>query len=515
MKRALSSRPAVADEELRSRRRWVHLRAAMFLAACLVGALYMAPVPTDWDAWDYSAQAIRGHSSDLLLGRWWFIAVMRAAYLVVAGMGGTRGDVFTAMQTANGLMFGGGVVLLMAWTYRLSGRRVAELIAALLVLTGPMMGIYAMSIMTEPMTLLLLAGAFYCWRRGVQDASGAALHWAAGAGACLGVVADIREPAALLCLWPVVSVLVEKPARRWSKLLLAAGAGAVTLAIGVLMAWQWYPVEYTGRTYWENMSAWTEAMSRERSAFGPGLLVQLRLLGEYAVAASPVAALGLIPAAIWAGRRRHVTFWLLVGTLGYVGTLVLNHNLAVNPRFSLPWIWVLIPLVAWALSRLIDLAGERRNLAGGVVLAGLVLAGVGAHAATFYTMREAYFGYVRSMTRQYRVMRALPADAMVIAGPGTPIAQHLIRTGDKDFLVVGSGWGWPEDAVELRSRVDTALAEGRDVFVNMDASDWQRVRRDSGEWEMVRDVSRRYHQIKRDEIWPLVQWTLRRAGPVR
>ena len=512
MKRALSSRPALADEDMRMRRRWVHVRAAMFLASCLVGALYMAPVPTDWDAWDYSAQAIRGHSSDLLLGRWWFIAAMRAVYCPVARLGGTRGDVFTAMQTANGLMFAAGVVLLMAWTHRVSHSRVSELIAALLVLSGPMMGIYAMSIMTEPMTLLLLAGAFYCWRRAVADASGQGLHWAAGAGACLGIVADIREPAALLCLWPVVSVLAERPARRWSKLLLAAGAGAVTLSVGVLMAWQWYPVEYTGRTFWENMSAWTVAMARERSAFGPALAVQFRLLAEYAMAASPVAALGLIPAAIWAVRRRHVTIWLLVGTLGYAATLVLNHNMAVNPRFTLPWIWVLIPLVATALGRLIEAFPGRKALVGGAVFSAILLGGAGAHAATFYLMRKAYFGYVESMTSQYQVMRALPEDSMVIAGPGTPIAQHLIRTGEKDFLVVGSGWGWPEDAVELRSRVDTALAEGRDVFVNMDESDWRRVRRDSGEWEMLHQVSRRYHQIKRDEFWPLVQWTAPRAG---
>jgi 4-amino-4-deoxy-L-arabinose transferase-like glycosyltransferase len=497
----------VAPDEVRRRHRTVHLRAVVFLGAYLIGVFYLAPVPTDWDAWDYSAQAIRGHSSDLLLGRWWFIAAMRLAYLVVRPFSSGPLDAFTAMSTLNGLFFAGGTVVLMAWTRRLTRSALAETVAALLVLAGPMMGIYAMSIMTEPMTLAALAGAFYCWHRALdRTPEPGAIYWALGAGACLGVAADIREPAALLALWPIVSVAVQRPRRAPALLAAAVLAGLLTLGLGVWMAWQWYPVEYTGRTFAENIRTWTADMAGERRAFAIEPIRQLRFLAEYSLASSPPAALLLLPAAVWAGLRRDRTFWIFLASLGYLATLLANHDLGVNPRFALPWIWVNIPLCAAASRRGIRALAARAAWARGLALGLGLVSALAAHGATFLLMRDVYFGYARGMARQYQVLQALPEDALVIAGPGTPIAFHLKRLGRKDFRVVASGWSWPENAVELCSRIDDAIARGRVVMVNMDPDDWNRVRRDSGELEMILQAARRYRQIPRPDLLPLVQW---------
>jgi hypothetical protein len=313
----------------------------------------------------------------------------------------------------------------------------------------------------------------------------------------------------------VVSVLVQKPAKGWKLLGLAVVGGVVTLGVGILMAWQWYPQAYTGRTYFENLHHWTASMSRERSAFGIDPLGQLRYLAEYSIAGSPVTALTLVFALIFAARHRHVTFWLFLASGAYLATLLINHDLGVNPRFTLPWLWVAIPMVAWTIDRLLQQsrAFMPQLLPAGLVLIGLM--GAVAHGITIQTMSDAHFGQARSVSDQYRVLLALPDNALLIPGPsGTPVAYHLNRLGRKEFEIIGSGWDWPGDnaAIELRSRVEQAIADGRSVFVNMDQADYLRVRRETGEFETIQQVARRYQQIRREEMLPFVQWVPRRAG---
>ena len=462
-----------------------------FVAMFLVGMALQAPVPTDWDAWDYSAQAIRGHSSDLLLGRWWFIATMRAAFLIASGITDISiPDAYGVMQAVNGVFMAAAVAVGMAWTGRLTRSVTAEVVFAALAITGPTFGVYTMSIMTEPMTLLLLATAFWAWQRGVEsDRHG--LRWALLAGAALGIVADIREPAALLCAWPIVSCLVQKPRRRWPMLGVAVAAGAVTLGVGIAMAWQWYPVAYTGRTYWQNMQSWTADMARERSQFAVRPLHQLWVVLQYSVAASPVTTVLAVPAIVWGFARRRTAAWLAAGAGPYFVTLLLNHDMSVNPRFMLPLLWTLLPLVSLAVAE-VAAAGaslwSRRSVAA---VAGVVLLGGGAFAAGWPALARFHFGYVDSMTKMYVAMSRIRPDALIVAGPGTPIVYHFKRLGLKQFEVVGSGWGWPDSAEALRARIAQAKSrEGgfRPVWINDDRATWDLVNRDSGEFDMLQEA---------------------------
>ena len=89
------------------RRRWLR-RGAAFAAMVAVGMIYRAQHLTHWDSWDYASQAIAGESSALLLGRWWYIAAMRAAYLVGRGLFGLdAGNAHLAMQADPGAVIDG------------------------------------------------------------------------------------------------------------------------------------------------------------------------------------------------------------------------------------------------------------------------------------------------------------------------------------------------------------------------------------------------------------------------
>src|ERR1700730_547159 len=131
------------------------MRLLAFLTMLLVALAFRAENPMEWDIWEYAARAIRGHSASLALGRWWFVVVMRWSYQigeVFFGLTALHG--YLAMQIASALMMAGALAALMAWTYRLTKSSAAELLAAALVLPGPLIGLYASTVMTESMALL-------------------------------------------------------------------------------------------------------------------------------------------------------------------------------------------------------------------------------------------------------------------------------------------------------------------------------------------------------------------------
>ncbi|MFW5841294.1 MAG: phospholipid carrier-dependent glycosyltransferase, partial [Planctomycetota bacterium] len=505
----LKANPDALDVEAR-RTMWRRLGA--FVAMFPVCWGYQSPIPTDWDAWDYSAQAIQGHSSDLLLGRWYHIAVMRGAYLV----GSIQGqisllDAYTVMQSVNMALMAGAVAVGMAWTRRLTGSAAAEVVFALLFLTGPMFGIYGSSIMTEPLALLTIALGFWAWQRGIQAERRNAL-WALLAGALLGVAINIREPALLLAAWPVVSVFAQKPRNRWAMLAAAAGGALATLGFGVLMAWAWYPVGYTGRTYWQNIAGWTASMSEERQQFAIQPPRQLLLVAQFALAAAPVAAVLALPAGIWAARKRTPTAWLAVGSLPYLLIVLVNHDLAVNPRFIMPWLWVLGPVVAHAVAAVCVERGRNvaRNLL--ITMAVILGLGLGTLAVGWSQLQRYHFGYVRQMARAYEALWNIRSDAVIIAGPATPIAYHFNRLEIKDFRVIGSTWDWPRAAEDqtpaeaLAERIEEARNQRRPLWVNMDAKMWALVNRESGEFETVQQVAEQFLQVQRKGYWPMVLW---------
>jgi len=455
---------------------------------------------TDWDSWDYAAQIVRGHSSDLLLGRWWFIAPMRVVYLAAHGLLGLDPqDGHLAVQAVTMVLMAGAVVAGMALTYALTRSASAEVLFAAMVVCGPLIGIYASAVMTEAATLLMLTLALLGWERAVSGSRRAAA-WALAAGLAFGILVDMRELAVLLAAWPVVSCFVDAPPRRWRLLLLAAAGAVFTLAIGVLGAWAWHPWEAPG--YFGRIGSWLGAMVAERNKFPNSISTNLGCLCVHAFVAAPVAAVAMLPAGAWCALHRRRLFWLAVSVLPMMLALLLNHDLPINRRHALPAVWFLIPVSAAAMDGWWVAPHPTRRRAAAVA-ALVLLAGAAVVATGWGLIRRYHFDHVDGVNRAYQAIRRLPDGSVLIPGPGTPTAYYLNRLGAKQFTVIASGWGWPKTGLDRL--VAGHLAEGRPVYVNLDPAGWGYSARKSGEWEQVQAMVRPYR--KAVAFWPMVRLT--------
>lgn len=483
-------------------RQTVYRRLAGFCAMLAIAMVFRADSLTEWDSWDYAAQAIQGHSSDLLLGRWWFIAVMRCAYLLgKVAWGLDLSNAYLAMQVASACMMAGAMVALMAWTYRLTGSVAAEIFAAALALTGPMIGIYASSVMTESLTVLMLGLAFWAWEvaraRPAQPIEGSPRALLSRdmvtflAGCAFGVAIDVREPAALFCAWPVLSCLVDRPEQRWRLLTIAILGTFVTLGLGVLGGWAWYPW-YTG--YFNNMRRWTHSMAQERLLFEVTPWQNAKWLCQFAMFAAPAAFMLLLPA-IAANLVRAVRTpggvgwrltWLTLAGLPHLLSLLANHDTPVNPRFVLPMLWFLIPVAAGGVAAMVAFAGKWERLRVGAAVTALMIWGLWMLEARWPSIVQYHFGNANSMAAAYRGLTDddVPDHALVICGPATPVALHLNRLRVRNFWIIRSGWDWPRG--ELAPMIHSALADGVPTYVNLDETAWCRTTRKNIEWEEVR-----------------------------
>ena len=463
-----------------------------------VGVVLRAEHLSDWDSWDYAALAIRGHTSGLCLGRWWYIAAMRAAWglgQALFGLDPLQG--YLVMQAAGGLAMAGAVVVGMAWTYRLTRSVVAEAIFAILIVFGPTFGAYCCAVMTEAVTLLMLGLAFAAWERAVVGRGSPA--WAVGAGLAFGVMIGIREPAALLCAWPIISCLAGGPPRRW-RLLAAAFAGAVlSLGAGVVGAAAWTPAGWQG--YAGSVGAWIDAMADERRLIGTSLLLNLRCLLLWMTLGGAVTLGVLGPATVWTLLRRRRLFCLSLSLVPYLAALLLNHDLSVNPRFILPLMYAAAPVVAAAVAALLSQPAWRRRFSPGRTVAAAALV-CGALFAVQWHMAHLFFlGYADGQYRLYRAVEALPHDAVVVGGPATPMVGYLNRLGGRHLRNIPSGWYWPRG--RLAERLDRWMRRGRPVFANLHPGYWNSEDRKSGEWEELESAAKLYR--RRAGPWPFEQ----------
>ncbi len=490
-------------ENHHARRRWL-FRAAAFALTLMAGLLYRFPQPVDWDSWDYLAQAIAGQRSDLLLGRWWFIAAMNAVWHAASAAGFDRMAAFVAMQFTCAAFMAAAVVMGMAWTARLTRSATAEILFAAIVLVGPVVGIYTYSVMTEGLTLLALSTSFWAWQRSCQDAQSRrqaapqtaqslamSKTWALLAGLAFGIAVDVREPVILLAAWPVASCLIERPRRSVWQMALFAGGVAVSLGAGVIGAWAWAPP--WGGGYFAGIAQYIADMGAESQRFPLSIAENLKFLFVYSAAAVPAAAVLAVPAAIWAVARRQRRLWALAAAcVPLAAAMLANHDLPINVRHCLPLAWMLAPLAAAALDAWVvhrgtsaESAQKKPMMRAMMTACVLLLGGAAVVAAGWGTLQVVYFSYAGSQSRSCQAMLALPADAAVIAGPSTPVAQNLNRLGVKRFDLISSGWDWPPD---IASQIEQRVEAGKVVYVFVDTPEWQRVDRTARQWEQLRTV---------------------------
>jgi hypothetical protein len=480
-------------------------RALAFAAMLAVAFGLRADIPTEWDSWEYAARAIHGDSVAIGLGRWWFVLAMHSAFRVGATLFGlTPQNGYLAMQVAAALMMAGALVALMAWTWRLTQSRAAEIMAAALVLPGPVLGLYGAAVMTEGMALLFITSAFLAWEEALARAEGrgwkeGAAPWALGAGLAFGIAVDVREPALLFAAWPILSCLVDRPRRRWRLLALAAAGAVTTFAVGIVGAWAWSP---RADGYLAAVAEWAGYMTSERQRYPANLAGNLLFFASASLAALPVASV-LIPSTVgWALIRRTRMLWLIVATLPYAAANLLNHDLVITGRYAIPFVWLLVPAVA---SATVDLVGQsrlRRGLAGGAI----AVAGCIVLMLAWPTIRETYFDDVDAKKRVLRALLAIPQGQqippVIVAGESTPVASLLVMTGARKFQLIEGGWAWPRG--QAAGIVARHLRQGAAVYVNVGRTPASLVLpRDDGETVERIDVALQYDWDV--EHWPLVR----------
>jgi hypothetical protein len=480
------------------------------------GLIARTPVPVNWDGWDYAWMAMRAKPSGLCLGRWWFIFLMRLAWLGGSLLGIEPEAAYVPMQLAVALMTAAGLVLVMHWTWRLTGDRLAAISAGAVVGLSPSLLAYASGVMTEGPTMLLLAGAWLCWESSLRrtDAAGvpAGGGWALLGGICFGVAVSMREPALLLAGWPIARCLVGTERRRWTQLPLAVVGTGLSLSLAVLMAWRWSGV-HPGVV----LSRYAAYMRAERTIYGFSGLANVAFLMLHFVTASPLGSIALgVGLARWIRRRwvgagnpdpataatgeipgtRRRLLALAISTGPYVLMTWWNPDLSFNYRLLLPLVAVLAPALGYVT------AGQIRSLSARwirwsvrtrrlVAAVGLITAGLLVFGST---KRLGYhYAAAAQQERLYAAMRKLPDSATVYPGPGSAIGLFLHRSGARPYWHVHANTpaaaSWTPGSLSEAAR--EVLARGGQVYVNADPTGWTRATGPNPEWRAISGFLRR------------------------
>ncbi|MBI5723393.1 MAG: hypothetical protein HZA50_05500 [Planctomycetes bacterium] len=466
-------------------------RSMAFLAMLAIGLACRATYPSDWDSWDYTSMAVAGHSSHLFLGRWWFIAFMRVVYLFFHSIWGlTPLQAHIPMQITCAVMAAAIVPLLMAWIFRLTGNRRTELFAGLLMITAPLMCIYSAAVMTEGLTCLALVAAMYAWQRAVDyrakivQTDNAETHtlsttagqskplatarfWAIAAGLAFGIASDVREPLIVMGIWPIISLFVYKPQKPLILFLYAVVGLLMSLGIGITGAVAWCPYK-TG--FLGGLDYWIAYMADRKATIPLSFLKNLSLIADYSFISAPNVAILIIPAAIWSAFKNRCLLALTASSLVFIMWLMSNFDLLYQPRYVLPLMWLICPVVASMLSRLAEIHLIWRNKSAAVLAAGLLCLGASVAISKADLYYAYYYIHAENRGRILPDMLELPDDATLVAGQALPVAQYLNRMGIKKFDAICLGVSckfWT-----IQDAVNDVLKNGGTVYATLRPEDW-------------------------------------------
>ncbi len=485
--------------------------AAGFALMLAAGLAARVETLTDWDSWDYAWMAIRKQPSGLCLGRWWFIGLMRLAWLGGSALGLDRADAYVPMQLAVALMTAGGLVAVMHWTFQLTGERLSAICAGLVVGLSPSLLAYSSVVMTEGPTILAMAAGWILWHRALGLVESRGLAGAGGlavlGGVCFGVAVSMREPALLLGAWPVAACVVGRQRRRWGLLGLAVAGTVLSVGLAVLMAWLW-----SGDSPVVMMSRYSAYMKTERATYGYDELANVQFLVMHFVTAAPLGALALAVAAVlgvWrtvrAGGRwrvvreapvadprgvRRVLAALAISVVPYVLMTWWNPDLSFNYRLLLPLTAMLAPVMGWIAAGLLRRLGvawggwSRPARRGFVVMAVVTLGlmGYGSYKRLGY-----HFASAEQQGELLSAMQQLPAGSAVYPGPGSGIGLYLVNSGAKPYWQLHptrpAAAKWTPESLAAEAR--RVWSRGGQVYVNAVRRGWIRAHGPSPEWDAI------------------------------
>jgi len=435
--------------------------------ALLLTILFIDPFAGDWDALDYTVNAVRGQPSSMLFGRMLFIFTNHAAYRLARALFGLQTEhaylLFKYMIVAQTPF-----AVVACWTLarELTASLSAATVAALMLALSPLFIVYSGQAMTETPSLLLVSVALVTHLRGVR----ARKTWQVFAGAALlGLCVNVREPVGFFGVWLLVAPACYGWRLKGRELLLTATACAIFLVCALAPFALWWLFDVNG--YRQAWYGWVASM-RAESALHPVKPGNLLPFTQLFIIAAPVTVV-LLPFALareW--RKRGWTPLLALALVGLFCNLMLlaNYSTVINARYQLTGLPGLVPLsAAYLVERWT--ARTRGNTGRGVAYACATVVAVsllfGSLVYVFTRQTLANHG----MTKEYLARLAkLPTDAVVMAGGQTVSVNYYRGLGLGRWDVIGTGGGWP--GARLTQQIEWHLQQGHRVFVDVDPRLW-------------------------------------------
>ncbi|MDQ1590224.1 MAG: Dolichyl-phosphate-mannose-protein mannosyltransferase [Pyrinomonadaceae bacterium] len=436
--------------------------------ALLLTIFFVDPFAGDWDALDYTVNAVRGQPSSMLFGRMLFIFTNHAAYRVARALFGLQTEhaylLFKYMVVAQTPF-----AVVACWTLarELTGSLRAATVAALMLALSPFFIVYSGQAMTETPSILLLSVALVTHLRGVR----ARRTWQLMLGAALlGLCVNVREPVGFFGLWLLVAPACYGWKLRGRELLLTAATALIFLTCALAPFAVWWLADVGGfRGAWYG---WVASM-RAESALHPVKLANLVPFAQLLFIAAPVTV-ALLPFALrreW--RERGLSPLLALACVGLFCNLMLlaNYSTVINARYQLTGLPGFVPVAAaYLVARWTTRTpgGDARRgfiYACATVLAVSLLVGMPVYVFTRHTLAS------HGMTKEYRERLArVPTDAVVMAGGQTVSVNYYRGLGLGRWDVIGTGGGWP--GARLNDQIEWHLNEGHRVFVDVDPRLW-------------------------------------------
>jgi len=435
------------------------------VVALILILFFADPFIGDWDALDYTINAIRGYPSSMALGRSLFIFYNHALYAFAhAAFGLTPQQAYLLFKYA--VVVQGPLTVIACWIFTrdLTHSRYAATTAAYLVTLSPVFILYSGQVMTDVPALLLLTLALLIHLRGLREQR----MWLVLAGAgLLGAGVNLRETIAFYGLWLVLAPFVcgWRPGRRVWLLI------ALTCLVFLIFAGSWFAYWFLGdpgyRAAWYG---WRESMRAEAARHRFSFSTLWPWFAFFLINSSLVL-LTLPMAFVREWRQRKLSPLLLMAALGLFANvlLLMSYATAIGWRYLLTGLPALVPLAGnYLMQSLTPRFGTaRKALICSVTAIALPALVTGLYLRPLRSNQMAL--RLASKTYNETLMR-LPQDAVMISGLQTVAVTYWRGVGAGRWEVIGTGSGWPGE--QLAPSIETYLRQGRRVFVDTDPRWW-------------------------------------------
>jgi len=421
-------------------------RSAILTLVCLQAAFVLWFWPgflTDWDSYLYSYAALNFEPVSLGFGRWFYCALLGVVWQIARTILPLNvGDswcvfaiVSVAAALANVLLFYG---LARRWT-----NKNGAFVAGCLFATSPLVACYAVSVMTETLTLTLLLSSVIVLA-GMESSSTRARSVVIS-GLLFGAACSIREP--VMFFSPLYLALLCRGqidlGPRVRRVLLFGFLTAMVIFLG------WFGAYLAGSDWLAVYRSWRAGMLTERGAmvgsFGVMAARNVFVYVAFLVLFSPIVVLAIPEQIRW--LRSHGSVWsrgVIAGIALYTVAEVLNHTLIFNPRFV---IFPGVLLSIFAGGALADRLRERRiwHVWTGLGIAAFHVALV---VLSLPVLETYHFGKSRSRREAFSTLDSVPDRSILIPGRLTPVVEYHRRLHGGRWRIVYSGWAFRREQID-------------------------------------------------------------------